>query len=337
MKQKTQSPFNADEMSHKDSKDAHKVKKKQYDNSHNRVDMDPEIDGMDTDYLICQTDNSKWCDIPMPDKSYFGFDPPNDPIEWKRAQILADRGNHVLLRRIHRSFPHPHDFLDGDIAFRQLHRSVDYFVDKEKWFEGLAHEPNKVQQSIIDEEFADAVKSPALKYGHKSVSNKTPSWMLKSYDYVPDTYPAGAMARSPIVLIGYTVFEKDHNKLFTGNELGGVYIGRANLLYHWEQVADRLKQPIIMLAGLNENWGFLSGMFPERTAKWGALKDRDNERLYALLNHKNLLMLVVNQHTNISHPKILTLPRGMPLTWSNTHKMVWDNIRSSVKLDSRKK
>ena len=299
--------------------------------------MDPEIDDKDVDYLHCQSSTSPWCTIPMPKKSYFGFDPPTDEIEWKKAQILADQGNHVLLRRIRKSFPHPHDFLDGDIAFRQLHRSVDYFVDKEQWFEGLAHAPSKAEQQVINEEFADAQRSPALKYGQKSVSNTTPSWMLKPYSYVPETYPAATMSRSPIVLIGYTVFDKDHNKYFTGNELGGVYIGRNNLLKHWNMVADRLKQPIIMLAGLNENWGFLSGTFPERTAKWGALRPKDNKMLNDLLNHKNLLMLVVNQHTNISHPKILTLPRGMPLTWSNTHKMVWDNIRSSSKLNAPKK
>jgi len=59
------------------------------------------------------------------------------------------------------------------------------------------------------------------------------------------------------LLPSYTVFERDHNKYFSGNELGGLYFGRQHFLQRWFDVADRLTTPIILVAGLNENWGFL--------------------------------------------------------------------------------
>ena len=82
---------------------------------------------------------------------------------------------------------------------------------------------------------------------------------------------------------------------------------------------------------MNENWGMLSTMVPNRTAKWGNCCEKPRDRvIYDFLNHPKTLMLAVNQHTNISHPKVLVLPRGIPLTWERTSYIVWDLIRFSI-------
>jgi hypothetical protein len=56
-----------------------------------------------------------------------------------------------------------------------------------------------------------------------------------------------------------------------------------------------------------------------RTASWGfsfsldssPFEAKQTEELLPFLDNPNLIMLVVNQHHNITHPKVLTLPRGI--------------------------
>lgn len=38
-------------------------------------------------------------------------------------------------------------------------------------------------------------------------------------------------------------------------------------------------------------------------------------------------MFVINQHHNISHPKLLVLPRGLPITWKTTAGLVYDTMQ----------
>eukprot|EP00607_Mallomonas_marina_P008592 CAMPEP_0182420932 /NCGR_PEP_ID=MMETSP1167-20130531/6044_1 /TAXON_ID=2988 /ORGANISM="Mallomonas Sp, Strain CCMP3275" /LENGTH=241 /DNA_ID=CAMNT_0024597523 /DNA_START=874 /DNA_END=1599 /DNA_ORIENTATION=- len=42
-------------------------------------------------------------------------------------------------------------------------------------------------------------------------------------------------------------------------------------------------------------------------------------------------MLVINQHNNISHEKVLMLPRGLPLTWDRTKQIAWQSIHYNIK------
>ena len=71
------------------------------------------------------------CSIKPPTKSLFNFVGDVDPRRWRRAQALAARGDQVLLGKIVGVFPHPHDFLDGDVYFRKLHALADVFFDEE--------------------------------------------------------------------------------------------------------------------------------------------------------------------------------------------------------------
>ena len=70
-------------------------------------------------------------------------------------------------------------------------------------------------------------------------------------------------------------------------------------------------------------------MYPNRTAKWGRCCDQPKHKLlHEFLDHPKTLMVVIGQHSNISHPKVLTIPRGLPLNWRHTEQMVWDSLRT---------
>lgn len=94
----------------------------------------------------------------------------------------------------------------------------------------------------------------------------------------------------------------------------------------------RLDTPMIAICSLNENWGFISTNFPNRTAGWGqCCNTKRDEVVLEFLNHDKTLMLVTNQHNNVSHPKLLTLPRGIPVTWGMTRVIVWDSMFKVLK------
>lgn len=76
---------------------------------------------------------------------------------------------------------------------------------------------------------------------------------------------------------------------------------------------DKIEAPFIFVHANNENWGMFSTYLPNRTADWGSCcSEKDYGILKKMLDHHKLLMFVVTQHANYSHPKILTLPRGVP-------------------------
>ena len=68
-----------------------------------------------------------------------------------------------------------------------------------------------------------------------------------------------------------------------------------------------------------------------RTAGWGQCCNlpRDKE-VREFLDHPMTLALFVGQHHNTSHPKVVTLPRGLPTTWGSTRVLVWDMIRENL-------
>ena len=52
--------------------------------------------------------------------------------------------------------------------------------------------------------------------------------------------------------------------------------------------------------------------------------------LSSFLNHPMTLALIVNQHHNMTHSKILTLPRGLPIYWTHTEASVLDSMTYAV-------
>jgi len=81
------------------------------------------------DIIVCN--DSVWCSIAMPTKSYFRFDdPPDDVNRWKLACSQAASGEQVLMKKIRQVFTTHLDFLDGDTFFRKYNSLSDVFVDK---------------------------------------------------------------------------------------------------------------------------------------------------------------------------------------------------------------
>jgi hypothetical protein len=116
---------------------------------------------------------------------------------------------------------------------------------------------------------------------------------------------------------------------FEGASLGFEGFNLKELLDAWAEVRHEIQQRFILVVMLNENWGLLSCAFPGRTAGWGRCKEYP--LLQELLEDKNLVMLVVNQHHNSSHPKILTWPRGIPLHWRHSDRLMWKAMRGILR------
>jgi len=156
-------------------------------------------------------------------------------------------------------------------------------------------------------------------------------WEEKGRRVIPDNYDFRSANRSAVVSIGYTAFHRDSNTYFTGDRVGGAFIDAAKYWKYWQAVKDRIDLPFVGICTLNENWGMLSTMFPNRTAGWGRCCDRPQDRVvHEYLDHPKTLMLVTNQHVNLSHPKLMIMPRGIPITWGFTRTIIWDTMRLAL-------
>ena len=277
-----------------------------------------------------------WCNIEMPTVSYFRFDAPTDQYKWRLAQLQAASGEQVLLKRVIKQFPGHDDFLDGDITFRKLHSIFDFFVDEQRDLTPLI--PLQTEfSSTIEQHRNRRLESKPLITGPKMVNGKLKyPWELEGKRVIPDPYDFRAVNRSAIVSIGYTAYTRDSQTYFSGNRVGGAFIDRNKFFQYWKNVRDKIDLPFISICTLNENWGMLSTMFPNRTAGWGRCCDQPKDKIvHDFLDHPKTLMLVTNQHVNLSHPKLMIMPRGIPLTWGFTRKIIWDAMRN-VLLHKRK-
>jgi hypothetical protein len=270
----------------------------------------------------------------MPKVSYYRFDPPTDPYKWRIAQIQASKGEQVLLKRVVKEFPGHSDFLDGDITFRKLHSVFDFFVDEARDLSPLVPSGTVFSSTVGDHRklAGPVITSPKMVNGKM----KYP-WELEGKHVIPEPYDFRTANRSAVVSIGYTAYTRDQQTYFSGNRVGGAFIDRNLFFKYWRAVKDKIDLPFISICTLNENWGMLSTMFPNRTAGWGRCCDQPKNRIvFEFLDHPKTLMLVTNQHVNISHPKLLIMPRGIPLTWGYTRMIIWDAMRNTLR-HTRKK
>lgn len=271
-----------------------------------------------------------WCSIPMPEVSYYRFDPPTDPHKWRIAQIQASKGEQVLLKRLVKTFPGHSDFLDGDITFRKLHSVFDVFVDESRDLSPLVPPVTSYTRAAPQRKL---VETKPVITAPKMVNGKLKyPWELEGKRAIPDPYDFRAANRSAVVSIGYTAYQRDQQTYFSGNRIGGAFIDRNLFFKYWRTVKDKIDLPFISICTLNENWGMLSTRFPNRTAGWGRCCDQPKDRVvHEFLDHPKTLMLVTNQHVNISHPKLMIMPRGIPLTWGFTRMMIWDAMRNTLR------
>eukprot|EP01031_Cornospumella_fuschlensis_P034902 gene34902-42268_t len=260
----------------------------------------------------------EWCNVPMPAKSHYYFDPPTDLNLWKKSQIIAMRGDQVLLKDAIKAFPNHMDFLDGDISFRKMHYAMDIFLDEKRDLSPLLP---VMAGSRVSKMTDDRTRRLAAASSYP--------WEAEGKRVIPDTYDFRLADRAPVISVGYTAYQRDSQTYFSGNRLGGAFLDRNRFFGYWRKVKNRIDFPFISVCTLNENWGFLSTYFPNRTAAWGKCCDNPRDAIvYEFLNHEKTLLLVTNQHVNISHPKLLIWPRGIPITWGTTSKLVWDTMRN---------
>jgi hypothetical protein len=95
---------------------------------------------------------------------------------------------------------------------------------------------------------------------------------------------------------------------------------------------------------MNENWGWLSTYFLNRTVLWGKVFAGNDDpfskeyvypkdQISFLLDDPNIVMLVVNQHHNCSHPKVISFPMGI----SSDPKSFWNGIHNAMRYGLKKK
>jgi len=238
-----------------------------------------------------------WCNIKMIKKSYFNFDPPRDIQRWQWARNRAYQGNQILLEKISTYFAHPFDFLDGDDHFRKMHFLGDFFVDEKNWLSGVSKSHKQ---------------SPPQKPGSLFGRDNVEQWQKAGRSVTPRDYDMELASRASIVQVGYHAFDKNLNALFSGNNRGAIYISLASFLEEWKLIKNDIDKPFITMRVINSDWGWFSTHIPNRTAKWGECCDEPEalSLLLEFLNDDKTLMVIVNQHSNITHPKVLSLPRG---------------------------
>jgi hypothetical protein len=260
-----------------------------------------------------------WCDIPAPTKSLFGFTDAIEPSAWEEAKFKAKLGEQVLLSKVMEQFPHYLDFLDGDVQFRKFHYLADFFIDK-----------NKDLSPLVNDHLVTSKLTKNVKPKHRYKWGK--AHVLES-DH--DFYSS---RRAPIFKVGYFAFASADALFYGGPEIGKAHVERETLLEHWRNVKDMVKRPFIALDVHDENWGLLSTHFPNRTSDWGSCcTPHEEAAMREFLDHNMTLMLVVNQHHNFSHPKIVTLPRGLPLHREHGSRIIWDAMRGALEKGVRKK
>ena len=122
--------------------------------------------------------------------------------------------------------------------------------------------------------------------------------------------------RAPIVHLGYRKFTQSN---FEGEEVGFEALGPGDLLQNKKM---KLSRKIVAIGSMDENWGWLSTYFLNRTVPWATSFTGEgdplnknfqfgHEQIKPFLDDPNLIMLVVSQHHNVSHPKVISMPLGL--------------------------
>ena len=153
---------------------------------------------------------------------------------------------------------------------------------------------------------------------------------------IPLPYNYTSVRRVPIVQIGYNKLNKNNNAFFSGDRKGVVEVNRQKFLKEWSEVKDDLNTKFIAVILTNKDWGWLSSYAAGRTLDIDrcCVKQGD-ELLQQFLDDDRTLMVVVNQHSNLAHPKILTIPAGVPTKWEHNEVQLFDSIREVQKVGER--
>lgn len=141
-----------------------------------------------------------------------------------------------------------------------------------------------------------------------------------------------------VAMLGYTTFEKSNHE---GDPNGGVDLSMSTLVQ--SDPLFKFPSKTVAIGRMNENFGYLSTYFLNRTFpgygfSFDGVSDPFNKRyrnpgeqVKKILDDPNLVMLVVNQHHNISHRKIISLPLGV-LEPAN----MWEIMQTAVTEGTKK-
>ena len=144
--------------------------------------------------------------------------------------------------------------------------------------------------------------------------------------------------RAPIAKLGYRRFAFRN---FEGDQVQWFSFNPNDVLHVLKQNPSIIPRKFVGIGLMDENWGWLSSYFLNRTARWAThLTPKNNfnlktsefteDEIRPFLDDPRLLMLLVNQHHNVSsHPKVLTLPLGImdpKLIWNTLTRVVRKNL-----------
>eukprot|EP01038_Epipyxis_sp_PR26KG_P010709 gene10709-14380_t len=271
-----------------------------------------------------------WCTIQIPNKSYFKFSPPNDNSKWRQAQVAAANNEHIFLPRILKAVTNPFEVIDGDIHFRSMHYFSDFFVEANRDLSPLV--THKSDNMI---KFEEEVKSNSNNKNKRKrlKGKKIHKWEKEGITVIPPkVYDFRRVKRAPIISLGYHGFEQHQGQYYTGKLVDVAWLTRFDLYKQWNDIEQNVNEPFLMFFANNENWGIFSTIFPNRTVDWGSCcnAQQDIEHLEKFLNHNKTLVFLINQHSNITHPKVLTLPRGLPGPDEFSRKLIWDTGKNII-------
>ena len=256
--------------------------------------------------------NKIWSSIPMPSMSYFaGFSAPMDQAKWKVAQLQASNGEPILLKKILTQLSSSEDLFSMDRSFKWTHKLADALYSKSTgYFKGL-----------------DTLKVRDFNFTHNSTEMLT------------------LTNRAPIILLGRRKYPKPD---FEGHSDAWETLNPNEILDLGRKRNSPYKFPrkVVAMGLFDENWGWLSTYFLNRTVTWGmsfeesaGMNPQDKNFRYGkdimkdFIDDENLLMLVVNSHHNFTHPKVISAPLGLPHARTLN---LWRAMTNAAKISTKK-
>lgn len=226
----------------------------------------------------------------------------------------------------------------GDIAmpFKSYFAGFGAPTDALRWNQALMQAARGEQ--VLLSRVMNVIKSPLdLFEGDKEFK-----WLHKLADYhrsTKDNWLEGmdSKFRAPVVMLGYRRFDRWN---YEGKQEGAESMGPDQIIR--KEPAFKIPRKIVAVGNMDENWGWLSTYFLNRTVPWAlTFAGEENpmhtkfkfpqEHMQFMLDDPNLIMMVVSQHHNISHPKVISLPLGLIEA-----KDMWYAMNNAVRSGTKK-
>lgn len=221
--------------------------------------------------------------------------------------------------------------------------TVSYFAgfspprDPRRW--RIAQMQASRGEQVLLSKVLEAVKSPFdLIHGERNFKwiHSIPDFYKSKNGWLNDLEHLSG-DKAYICMLGYRRFDRG---LDEGNLISEEFMSPLDILRGRKEF--KIPRKIVGIGAMDENWGWLSTYFLNRTVTWAMnLESYDSpykkdfqysfQEMKFLLDDPNLVMLVVNQHHNCSHPKVISFPLGI-----NNPREVWNAIHRAIRSQSKK-